>query len=87
MIGPLDILQASSSNRNSDSIVSYMINMHEKLDRITEFKQENCQSAEKTNSGMTRTLEQERSRKEIWCCYCTDVEQQVVRLVAGPLSD
>ena len=47
--GPLDILRETweSSNKSSESIVSHVINMHEKMDRMTELVQENLAKTQK----------------------------------------
>ena len=47
--GPLDVLRETweSSSKSSESIVSYVINMREKMDRMTELVQENLAKAQK----------------------------------------
>ena len=47
--GPLDILRESweSSSKSSESVVSYVLTMREKLDRMTELVQENLAKAQK----------------------------------------
>ena len=71
--GPLDVLRETweSSDRSSESIVSYVINMREKLDRMTELVQENLAKAQKEQKRWyNRDARTRELRMEIWCwCY------------------
>ena len=91
--GPLDVLREiwESSSKSSESIVSYVINMREKMDRMIELVQENflyflCQSTESTET----VVRQERKDKRVQerrsgVSAATDVEQQAISPVAGAL--
>ena len=86
--GPLDVLRENreSSDSSRESIVSYVINIRQKMDRMTELVRENCAKPQKEQKWWydkdTRTREFEKGDLVLVL-----LKQQATSPVGGALSN
>ena len=74
MRGPLDGLKKTweADKKSSESVVSYVLSVREKLDKMAKLVEETSRTLNRPKSiGMIKKLAKESSRLVIkYCCYC-----------------